>query len=156
VPRNTHSAGVEHRGGDPKRNALLAAYHVRAKRLGWDEETRRAWLKRETGFESAAQLSNEQLAAVLDKMKAVVMPRPRHPERPVEPQIAMLRNLWTECYLNGLIKSAGEPALIKFVRRTTGVDAIGWLTAVDANKAIEGLKAMLKRARTERVADRAR
>jgi Bacteriophage Mu, GemA protein len=155
MPRNTHSAGSEH-PGDPKRNAMLAAYHVRAKRLGWDEDTRRAWLKRETGFTSSARLSNEQLAAMLDNMKALLMPRPRHPERPVEPQLEMLRSLWAECHLNGLIKSAGEPALIKFVRRTTGVDAIGWLTAIDANKAIEGLKAMLKRARTERAVERAR
>lgn len=129
---------------------MLAAHHVRAKRLGWDEDTRRAWLKRETGHESAAELSNEQLAAALDAMKAAVMPRPRHPERPVEPQIAMLRSLWIEAHLNGLTKSAGDRALIRFIRRTTGVDAVEWLTAVDANKAIEGLKAMLKRARTER------
>jgi Bacteriophage Mu, GemA protein len=148
MPRNTHSA-VEHRG-DPKRNSMLAAYHVRAKRLGWDEDTRRAWLKRETGVESAAELSTEQLGAVLDAMKLPFMPRPRHPERPVEPQVAMLRSLWMEAYLHGLVKSAGERALIKFVRRVTGVDAIAWLSAVDANKAIEGLKAMLKRSRTEK------
>ena len=53
----------------PLRRDLLAAIHVRAKRLGLDEDTRRALQERVAGKRSCADMSIGELRAVADELR---------------------------------------------------------------------------------------
>lgn len=64
---------------EEKRKKLLAKIHIGKKTLGMDEETYRAFLKRETGQESAKNLSLIALEQVLLAMKrAGFKPKMKH------------------------------------------------------------------------------
>ncbi|MGH7915227.1 MAG: phage protein GemA/Gp16 family protein, partial [Candidatus Binataceae bacterium] len=134
-----------------RRRAELAKIHVYKQRLSLDDGIYRDVLERVTGLRSAADLDAAQRGQVLDELKRLFMPAPARPRpRPAEhaaPQIALIRGLWADAAMYGLVRSRSEAALRKFARRITGRDALQWLSATDANKVIEGLKAMLARAR---------
>jgi hypothetical protein len=63
-----------------------------------------------------------------------------------EPQARLIRAYWSDCKAAGAIRDSSEKSLRRFIQRTAKVDDIRWLTALDANKVIEALKAMKTRA----------
>ncbi|HVB80395.1 MAG TPA: regulatory protein GemA [Candidatus Binataceae bacterium] len=142
--RTTASPG----GEKTRRNAELAKIHLLKKRLSLDDQTYRAFLKQITGFESAADLDSEQRGRVLDAMKRFGEPAPVRPGLgPGEPQLRMMRSLWTDLALYGAVRDSSERALARFAKRLTKIDALQWLTASDASTVIEALKAMRDRSR---------
>jgi hypothetical protein len=63
-----------------------------------------------------------------------------------EPQARLIRAYWSDCKAAGAMSDSSEKSLRRFIQRTAKVDDIRWLTALDANKVIEALKAMKTRA----------
>lgn len=63
-----------------------------------------------------------------------------------EPQAKLIRALWADLAAFGALRNSSEKALRRLIKKVTGKDALGWLTATDANQMIEALKAMKARA----------
>ncbi|MGB8685672.1 MAG: regulatory protein GemA [Candidatus Binatus sp.] len=134
-----------------RRNAELAAIHVGAKRLGFDDELYRAFLFSITGRRSAAELDQAQRQKVIELMRsrgfrktaaAETQDRRTQDNR----QAKLIRSLWKQLKYAGAIKDAGEAHLRAFVKRQTGVGAIEWLSIEQGISTIEALKAWCDRA----------
>jgi phage gp16-like protein len=120
-----------------QRRGQLAKIHIYKKRLRLDDGTYRSLLSRITGLNSAADLNAAQRAQVLDEMKRLFAPVPtRQPGVPAEPQLTLIRGLWSDCAMYGIIRDRSERALTRFARRVTKVDALQWLSAADAASVI--------------------
>lgn len=142
------------------RDPQLAAIHVGRKALGWEEETYRALLQALTGKRSAGEMSAAERAKVIDYMRsqgfapldggdpaAAVARRLQVPEG-TKPQVALIEALWEALAERGALRredAAAGAGLDAWVARTTGVASRLWLTPAQANQAIEGLKAWLRR-----------
>ena len=71
----------------PERRSLLAAIHVRAKKLGLDEDTRRDIQRRVAGKTSCRDMTVPELRRVADELKRTgerAKPRPFDATRPIE------------------------------------------------------------------------
>ncbi|MBK8157965.1 MAG: regulatory protein GemA [Rhodospirillaceae bacterium] len=145
------------RYSDGARKGLIGKIHVAKSQLGLDDATYRAVLERVTGKASSKECSFGQLEELRREFERMgwkpvrVGPR-RAGKRPLaDGDLALkLRALWLSGYHLGVIREPAEGALAAFVKRVTGgrdrgVDALQWLTAADASKAIEALKAILAR-----------
>lgn len=133
------------------RNASLAKIHIARKDLGLDEDSYRAILLRVAGADSAAKLGAAGHAAVLAEFQRLgwkASPKEFNGKRSGKPGVRLIFGLWTELGNLGLVTPT-RPALFAFVKRQTGVDNPDWLTPVDVNKVIEGLKAMRRRAKSK-------
>jgi phage gp16-like protein len=143
------SANSGNRSED-RRRRKLAAIHVGRRRLKLDDETYRALLVRVTGKATAAELSPSERAAVIDDMRRCGFrrksTRANKSGSEEAPQILLIRWLFNECVRLGALKDGSDRALDRFVRRTAGIDSLRWLTPNPANKVIEGLKAIQRRA----------
>lgn len=131
---------------DPRRQ-LLAKIHMGKKDLAMAEDDYRAMLMRVAGAASAADLRVPQLAQVVEELKRLGWKdKPKAPKRAgsrpqaADPQSAVIRALWLALYHLGELTDPSEAALAAFVRRQTKVDALQFLTAVQARKVIEVLK----------------
>jgi phage gp16-like protein len=122
------------------RSALLAKVHVAKKQLRLDDDTYRDLLARTTGQRSAAGLTDRQLVAVLDALKAAGWQAPAS-KAMGKPHVAKVLALWADMCAQGIPRDASDAALTSFVKRMTGIDRIEWLTVPPASKVIEGLKA---------------
>lgn len=114
-----------------------------------EDETWRAWLQREIGKDSLRAMSSRELARTLDKVrKAGGKPSagPKASRYADDDQHRMLRGLWIELADLGVVKDRSETALDAYIKRMSNGQDMGALSPDDANKAIEGLKAMRRRA----------
>ena len=128
---------------------MLAKLAVARKQLGLDEESYRAVLRRVTGGDSARTASDASLHRMLGECARLGFKpsRPQHgARRATQANIRLIMALWTA--LRPHLTDGSEAALRSFVRRQTrtkltpdGVDAAEFLTATQANRVIEGLKA---------------
>ncbi|MGH8012575.1 MAG: regulatory protein GemA [Candidatus Binataceae bacterium] len=99
---------------------------------------------RRLGIDSAGVMTSRERAALIDELRGYGFRRvePRKSVAPGAPQGAKIRALWQALEVAGALHDASEKALRAFVLRQTGVVSIPqWLTAEQANKVIEGLKA---------------
>ncbi|WP_142416964.1 phage protein GemA/Gp16 family protein [Bartonella massiliensis] len=122
----------------------LAAIHMGRRALALDDETYRAMLYRLTGKYSAKDLSVLEKRLVMDEMQAWGF----KPKRQVlEGKYAKkLQALWIAGWNLGIIRDRSDQALVRFVKRQTGIDHIRFLRdSDDAGKAIEALKSWLQR-----------
>lgn len=162
---NPAAASVDH----------IRAIHALARRAGLDEEARRAVIERATGKRSSKDLTAGEAGRVIEDLKALVTPRhligdnrpvksglPDLTIRTAEARQAALRGghvaidgpfgpklkaLWLTAWNLGLLADRTDRALLAFVERQTGLSHTRWLKdAVEASKAIEGLKAWIARA----------
>lgn len=147
MSKSTHS----HQDGDPvlMRRARLAKIHLAKKALAMEEESYRALLRRITGKDSSAAMEIAELDAVLAEFKRLGFAekarlRPRKPAP--HPHQRKVYALWGA--LAPYVKDGSARALRSFCRRQTGVETPEFLDPEQANKVTEGLKAWLKRART--------
>ena len=140
-----------------RRNAELAAIHVGAKRLGFDDELYRAFLFRITGRRSAAELDQAARTRVIEEMRQYGFKRTPAEEKRARrmadnSQLAMIHGLWKQLRYAGALSDPSERHLGAFIRKMVGVDRAEWLAPEEAVKVIEGLKAW--RARAVAKADR--
>jgi phage gp16-like protein len=142
---------------EKRRRAEIAKIHLLAKkRAGMDDHTYRAFLMRETGKSSAAELDQAERSKVLDTLKTAgfvegasrIAKLDDFDER--EPQTKLIRCLWADLTAMGVLADSSERALQRFIRQTAGVDHIRWLGPHESNRSIAGLKSWLQRERERR------
>lgn len=128
---------------DVRRKRLLAAIHAGKAQLAMADEDYRALLWGVGNVESAADLAEDGLQKVMDRLRALGAGRKTFV--PSEPHQRKAWKLWQSLRRLGLI-AGGDAALDRWLLRTCGVDALRFLRRpADINKAIEGLKAMCAR-----------
>lgn len=126
----------------------LAMLHVAKKQLGLDDETYRCVLKDKGGVDSAKDLSRYGYDDVLAELKRLGF-RPTSRDRgfgrrrgmATPEQIGLIRSLWAEWSSD----EDAEKGLNKWLERFYHVSALRFLPAAEAGKAINGLRAMLRR-----------
>lgn len=113
------------------------------KQLGMEDDTYRAMLWSIGRVRSAGDLDHAGRQAVLDHLKACGFRSHRPQAR--DPQSRKIRALWLELKAVGALRDASEGALAAYAERVTGVQALQWLSADQASRVIEQLKAWKKR-----------
>jgi phage gp16-like protein len=136
----------------PEKRAMLAKIHIARKDLALDEDSYRDLLERMTGKRSAANLRQAQLHDLLDEFKRLGWKAKKgQPKRAGKRklaeggQAAKIRALWMNLWHLAEIRDPSEDALAAFVKRTTGVEALQWIDAGQADKAIKALRGWLER-----------
>lgn len=129
------------------RSPMLAKVHIARKELALEEEDYRAILQRVCGKPSSSGCSDTELDRLLTEFKRLGWkPRSKgflgHSDKP---HVRKVFALWKELGRAGVLTDGSRKALHAFVKRQTGVAAAEWLTAADASKVTEGLKAMQRR-----------
>lgn len=110
------------------RAALNKMLHAGSKHLGWDEETRRAWMHKYTGQRSSKACSDGQLSLLVDLLRdlGALAPNPKaplpatgNPEQPTQQQWRYALDMSKKLGMSG---AAHDPALIAFCQRVCKVD----------------------------------
>lgn len=137
---------------------LKAKIHIAKKDLALDDDTYRQMLVTITGKNSCAEMSDRQLVAVLESLKArgwrptkkrKVSPKSRH-KKPGEKSLAdKLRAQWIQMHEKGLLRDGSEKALGNYCHRMVRKHSPDWLTAWEAQQVIESLKQWQKRLEKE-------
>lgn len=129
----------------------IACIHVAKKQLGLDDDTYRAKLRLIVGKESTRDMSEAERQKVLDAFRKDGFKPASNRRRDGRtklsgPYAAKLQALWIAGWNLGIFRERDDSALIAFVKRQTGLDAVQFLRFPDdARKAIEALKAILAR-----------
>jgi phage gp16-like protein len=141
----------------PARRAMLAKLHLARKQLALTEDSYRDVLRRVTGLDSAAAMTEAQLDRTLAEFKRLgFKPKSKGASlrRSQQAQIRMIHAVWQDICDIGIDAEDQAVALRAFVRRQTrgplhpnGVDAPEFLSADQANRVLEGLKAWRARLR---------
>lgn len=129
----------------------IAAIHVAKKQLGLDEDTYRAKLQLIVGKSSVKDMSEAERQNVLqvfrnEGFKPASKPRPDGRKKLSGPYAGKLQALWIAGWNLGIFAERDDSALVAFVKRQTGLDAVQFVRYPDdAKKAIEALKAIITR-----------
>ncbi|MCP5254035.1 MAG: regulatory protein GemA [Zoogloeaceae bacterium] len=130
------------------RNDRYAQIHLGAARLGWDEETRRAWMEKLTGKRSSTECTYAELKCLCEDLRtlgALDDGRPigkadqggRTRGRPSREQWKKIAFL---CKQRGWPGGIDDPGFAAFARRIAKVDNPRFLTADRIAKVIVGLE----------------
>jgi hypothetical protein len=126
-----------------RRRRLLGLVHSSAKRLGMDDDARRAMQRRVTGKDSAADMSEAELVAVCAELARlgadihVPAPPAGGPGMATEWQLLTIERL---AHSMGWTEGLTDARLIAFVRRTAKVERPQWLEKSAASHVISGLQ----------------
>lgn len=122
----------------------IKTIHVLKGQAGLDDDDYRALLLRR-GVRSSKDLSDEAAIGLIDDLRR--LPGTRAPASRATGRFApTLQALWITAFNLGLVRSRDDRAMMRFVERQTGLVHTRFLVdAVDAGKAIEGLKAWIAR-----------
>lgn len=126
----------------------IAAIHTAKKQLGLDEETYRAKLRLIVGKDSTKAMSEDERQRVLQVFRNDgFKPAAKGSRRKLSgPYAGKLQALWIAGWNLGVFRERDDSALIAFVKRQTGLDAVQFLRFPDdAKKAIEALKSIIAR-----------
>jgi phage gp16-like protein len=129
-------------------SSSIAALHVAKRQLRLDDDTYRAKLANLTGKTSAKDMTEAERAQVLAVFRNEGFdPAKRQSSKALSGKYAKkLQALWIAGYNLGVFRDRRDSALLAFVKRQTGIDHVRFLHFPDdARKAIEALKAWLKR-----------
>lgn len=132
--------------GDDRRRAMIAKINIARQQLGMAEEDYRAVLFDVTGTSSLRDCDERQLLAMLERLKArgfVAKPSTRAADHPMARKA---RAMWISLHQLGVIDNPSEEALEAFARRQLGCERLSWARQSEANRLIEALKSMGKRA----------
>jgi hypothetical protein len=110
------------------RPALLKMLHAGARRLSWDEDTRRDWMAKHVDRRSAADCSDDQLSLLVDYLRDLgalepspyaPLPASGSPDRPTQQQWRYALDMTKKLGWTG---AAHDPRLIAFCQRVCKVD----------------------------------
>ncbi len=129
------------------RECVLARIHIAAKELGLEREEYETALEVATGKKSAKNMTKSELAKVLDQMNRLGLRGAKRKDRlPKTAEVSKIRALWISAYSLGVVENKTDGALMRFVKRQTGLDAAAWVGGGEAAfKVIEALKAWMAR-----------
>lgn len=132
------------------RPALLKMLHAGARRMGWDEDTRRAWMKKHSTQSSAALCTDAELSLLVDLLRDMgaldpnpnaPLPATGNPDRPTQQQWRYALDMSKKLGMSGV---AHDPALIAFCKRVCKVDSPRFLDRHGMQSMILGLENWLK------------
>jgi phage gp16-like protein len=127
-------------GKKDARRALLARLHVAKRDADIDGDAYRALMEAKTGKRSARDLSEAEIASVID----AIQPRHKRPTQNIHAR--KIEALWLSAWNLGVIRTKTETAMHHFVERQTGISHPNFLlSAAHAARAIEALKSWLAR-----------
>lgn len=110
-----------------------------------DDVAYRRILQRCAGVDSSTKIRSLAKAdAVLDEFRRLGIGTPP-PRQTLSPQQRKMWSLWQQLADARLVKNRKMPALAAWVKRQTGVDALGWLPPAQEHATIERLKRWLAR-----------
>lgn len=132
------------------RDPALIKIQIARKQTGIDDASYRALLQRVAGVDSSSSLKPSGCARVLAEFERLGWKAVHKRKKSDKAGVRLIFGLWTELGALGAIDSPTRAALLAFVKRQTGVDDPEWLTPVEVNTVVEGLKAMLHRAKKPR------
>jgi hypothetical protein len=129
---------------------MIAAIHTLKARAGLaDDDTYRDFLHQEAGVRSAKELTAATAPRVIEKMRALAgggVAAKGAVAGLDGPIGTKLRALWISGYNLGVVRDRSDKAMLAFLQRQTGVSHVRFLqNAAAGTKAVEGLKAWLKR-----------
>ncbi|MAM10131.1 MAG: GemA protein [Rhizobiaceae bacterium] len=121
--------------------------HAISRKLGMDDEARRALYQRVTGKPTLTLMSGAEKDAVVAEFRRLGGDRrPDGRKKLSGPFAPKLQALWIGAWNLGIVENRDDKALLAFVKRQTGIDHTRFLYyADDAAKAIEALKAWMAR-----------
>lgn len=129
------------------RKSLIAMVHIAKGRMGMDDETYRAWLEKQTGKKSSADLSDNQLALIVKSLRAAgLLDEPaakakviagKGANRPTDAQWKTARGLVKKIGLDGGLDG---DEFATFVKRITKVDSPRFLTKASMANVLIGLE----------------
>lgn len=136
------------------RQRLIRLIHVAKRDLSLDDETYRSILQRFGRKESSSDLTVPELEQVLEhlkrsgfKVRSKGKPaKPKavkaKPSRPLaqDAESKKIRALWLFLHELGAVNNPSEEALASYVKRIAGVDALQWISGVQAERLIETMK----------------
>lgn len=129
---------------------LISKIHIAKKDLGFSDDRYRALLQGITGKDSCKNMVLSELDAVLKALQKegfVVKVRKGKATRKPEntPEQKKIWAIWFSLVDGGKVTDSTR-ALNAFIKRQTGIESIDWVkSSADADKVIEGLKAIQKR-----------
>ncbi|MDR0639532.1 MAG: regulatory protein GemA [Spirochaetaceae bacterium] len=130
-----------------KRKNLIRLVHTGKVKLGWDEDTYRAFLWGVCGKETAADMSVRELCDAANGMRRAgfaekaLRVRPEERGRATLSQLEYIKGMWAVCARNKSGRALGA-----FVRRIAHVDAMRFLTVETARNVILALRDMMEKA----------
>ncbi len=128
-----------------------AVIHIARKQLALDDETARDIYEQVTGKRSLKLMSESERLRVVSALEQKGFKRSSRTRRNGQKMLTgefakKLQAIWIAGWNLGVVRNRDDAALLKFVKRQTGIDHTRFLNhAEDANKAIEALKAWLAR-----------
>jgi hypothetical protein len=133
------------------RPALIKMIHLGARRLGWDDDTRHAWMKKHTTQSSCALCNDAELSRLVDELRRLgaldrpgvsyALPGGSGPDRPTPEQWRYILDLSRKLGMTG---TADDPALRTFCRKVAKVDELRFLDQAGVNALILGLENWLQ------------
>ena len=147
------------------RNRFYTLLRVAKAELGWDDEFYYGIFLPSVGASkvedrySATTLTNMQLFTAVERLKdkgfkvksknGNVKASDKAKDRGVrladDAQSNKIRALWKELHKVGKVKNPEEGSLLAYVKRSTGIERMEWLSTHEASNLIERLKQWLKR-----------
>lgn len=129
---------------------LISKIHIAKKDLGFSEERYRALLQGITGKDSCKDMTLSELDAVIKALQkegfVVKVKKGGSKRSPVNsPEQKKIWAIWFSLVEAGKVTNS-KGGLNAFIKRQTGIESIDWIkSSEDADKVIEGLKAIQKR-----------
>jgi hypothetical protein len=132
------------------RAALIKMIHAGCRRLGWDEDTRRAWMQLHSTQNSCARCSDAELSLLVDLLRDLdaLAPTPNAPppasggaDRPSQEQWRYALDMSKKLRMSG---AAHDPALIAFCKKVAKVENPRFLDREGMRALILGLENWLK------------
>lgn len=140
---------------DKTRHLLLAKVHIAKDQLGLDPDTYQGVLMRVAGVTSAKDCTVPQLRLLVDDFTrrgfTTKVKKPGQPQRADHDMARKARAMWISlsllCAIDVEPDAAirADKALEAFATRQLGTDRLQWANQSQADRLIEGLKAMAKR-----------
>lgn len=128
--------------------SMLATIHIAKKQLGLEDDDFRDVCERVTGKRSTRDMSEPQRIKLVEHFREQgFKPISKGARKSLEGKFATkLQALWIAGWNLGVFRNNDDKAMIAFVQRQTGIDAIRFVRYLDdATKAIEGIKGWIER-----------
>ncbi|MDY0011309.1 MAG: DUF1018 domain-containing protein [Rhodocyclaceae bacterium] len=134
------------------RRDLYAMIHLGAKRMGWDEDIRRAWMEKHTGKRSSTECTEPELARLADELRGLGALDDGRPlgkaDRGGKGSDRPSRQQWKKaavlCKQLGFTGGIDDPAFAAFVARVAKVDNPRFLTRTGLRNVLLGLENWIK------------
>ena len=120
-------------------------------KLGITDDDYRALLRDRFKAKSCKDLTFKQAGALIEELQSKgfvlvgarrAVPLQESSRTGNEPQDLKIRAMWLSLYDCGIVRDPSTTAMLAFVKRQTGLDALPWCSVAEKSNVIEALKKM--------------